>query len=507
MFLRRAPTHDLLICASDTHRENSSVDACARGDQMVADMTVTSQGTTLDPGAVQDFKMRVRGLVLQPEDMGYDEARTVQNGLIDRRPAIIVQCAGSADVVETVNFARSHSLLLSIRGGGHNVAGNAVNDGGLVIDLSSMRGVRVDPVKQTVRAQGGATWGDVDRETQLFGLATPGGLISTTGIAGLTIHGGLGWLRNKHGLSLDSLLSVDIVTADGQLLTASESENADLFWAVRGAGSNFGVITSFEFKSYPVGPMVAVAATMYAQEDAAKVLPVWREFMSSAPDEVSSVTLFWNVPEFEYFPPDLIGKPIVVVAAVYSGNAEEGARLLRPLREIATPVFDLSEIMPYTVLQSAFDAFFPQGLLCYWKSRFVDNLEADTIDMVIQIASNRPSPQSAVEVWHLGGAMNRVPVTETSFGRRDAPYLFSLATTWTDPAITDQCIAWTRETWKSTEQFSRGGLYLNFAGFGEEKTDLVRAGYGENYNRLVELKRKYDPTNLFRMNNNINPGA
>jgi FAD/FMN-containing dehydrogenase len=473
---------------------------------MVADMTVTARETALDPGVVDDFKLRVRGPILQPEDLGYDEARMVQNGLIDRRPALIVQCAGSADVIEAVNFARNQSLLLSIRGGGHNVAGNAVNDGGLVIDLSNMRGVRVDPITQTVRAQGGATWGDVDRETQLFGLATPGGLISSTGIAGLTIHGGLGWLRNKHGLSLDSLISVDIVTADGQLLTANETENPDLFWAVRGAGSNFGVITSFEFKAYPVGPTVAVAATMYAQEDAAKVLPFWRDFMASAPDEVSSMALFWSIPD-EHFPPELIGTPVVVVAAVYAGDAEEGSRLLQPLREIATPVLDLSETMPYSVLQTAFDPFFQKGLLCYWKSRFIDNLEADTIDAVIQLAANRPSPKSAVEVWKLGGAMNRVPVKETAFGRRDAPYLLSLASTWTDPAISDHCVAWTREAWKSTERFSDGSLYLNFAGFGEEKTDLVRAGYGENYDRLVELKRKYDPTNLFRMNNNISPGT
>jgi FAD/FMN-containing dehydrogenase len=472
---------------------------------MVADMTVTS-GTVLDSSAVQDFSMRVRGTTLQPGDVGYDEARMVQNGLIDRRPAIIVQCSGTADVIEAVNFARENNLLLSVRGGGHNVAGNAVNDGGLVVDLSGMRGVRVDPIHQTLRAQGGATWGDVDRETQLFGLATPGGLISTTGVAGLTIHGGLGWLRNKHGLSLDSLISVDIVTADGQLLTANESENADLFWAVRGAGSNFGVITSFEFKSYPVGPMVAAAATMYPAADAATIIPAWRDFVTSAPDEVSSMLLFWSIPD-EHFPPELTGTPVLVVAAVYSGDAAEGAELLRPLRELATPVLDLSETMPYTVLQTAFDPFFQKGLLCHWKSRFIDNLETDTIDAIIKIGAGRPSPQSSIELWHLGGAMNRVPVKSTAFGRRDAPYLLSVAATWKDPAISDRCIAWSRETWKSTERFSRGGLYLNFAGFGEEKEALVRSGYGENYDRLVEIKRKYDPTNLFRMNNNINPGG
>jgi FAD/FMN-containing dehydrogenase len=472
---------------------------------VVADMTITTRERTLDPSVVQDFKMMIRGEVLQPGDASYDDARMVQNGLIDRHPAIIVRCSGSADVIAAVNFARSQNLVLSIRGGGHNVAGNAVNDGGLVVDLSNMRGVHVDPVKRTVRAQGGATWGDVDHETQLFGLATPGGLVSTTGVAGLTIHGGLGWLRNKHGLSLDSLLSVDVVTADGQLLTASETENADLFWAVRGAGSNFGVITSFEFRSYPVGPMVAVAATFYSLEDAATVIPAWRDYMASAPDEISSLAMIWSVPEDEHFPPELIGKQIVVIAAVHSGDADEGARILHPLREIATPVLDLSETMPYAVLQSAFDPFFPQGLLCYWKSRFMDELGADALETILKLGADRPSPRTGIVIWRLGGAVNRVPAASTAFGRRDAPYLLSIEATWTDPAISDRCIAWAREAWKSTERLSRGGLYLNFAGFGEEKADLVRAGYGPNYERLVELKRKYDPTNLFRMNNNIDP--
>ena len=292
----------------------------------------------LDPEARQAFMEGVRGVVLASGDPGYDDARAIWNGLIDRRPALIVQCTGAADVVDAVNFAREQELLLSVKGGGHNVAGNAVNDGGLVIDLSPMRGVHVEPSTQTVRAQGGATWGDCDRETQLFGLAVPGGVVSTTGIAGLTLHGGVGHLRRKHGLSIDNLLSVDIVTADGQLRRASATENEDLFWAVRGAGSNFGVVTSFEFQAHPVGPMVMVGAVFYPQEVARDVLPAWRDYMASAPEELSSLAFFWNVPPHEPFPPEHHGKPVLIVAGVYAGSVEDGEPAVQPLRELAQPL-------------------------------------------------------------------------------------------------------------------------------------------------------------------------
>src|SRR5512133_3661934 len=301
----------------------------------------------LDPEATQAFAEGVRGPIVRPGDLGYDDARAIWNGLIDRRPALIVQCTGAADVVDAVNFAREQNLLVSIKGGGHNVAGNAVNDGGLVVDLSQMRGVHVDPSTQTVRAQGGATWGDTDREAQLFGLAVPGGVVSTTGIAGLTLHGGVGHLRRKHGLSIDSLRSVDIVTADGQLRKASATENEDLFWAVRGAGSNFGVVTSFEFQAHPVGPMVAVAAVMYPQENARELLAAWRDVMASAPEEVSSLAVCWSVPPHPPFPPEIHGTPVVVVAAASSGSVEDGERVVQPLRELAEPVVDASGPWPW----------------------------------------------------------------------------------------------------------------------------------------------------------------
>jgi FAD/FMN-containing dehydrogenase len=458
--------------------------------------------------AIDQLKANFRGAIIEPTDADYDEARSVRNGLIHRYPALIARCSGTADVVAAVNLARDNELHLSVRGGGHNVSGAATNDGGIVIDLSAMRGVRVDPAARTVRVQGGATWGDVDRETQLFGLATPGGGVSTTGVGGLTLHGGWGWLRRKYGYSVDNLVSVDIVTADGRVRTASESENPDLFWAVRGAGSNFGVVTSFEFRLHEVGPLVAFAAPIYAMEDAERVVPAWRDFMNAAPDEVSSQLFLWSVPATEAFPADLHDKAMVAPAAMYAGPAEAGERVLRPLRELATPLLDLSATMPYAVLQGAFDALFPKGRLYYWKSLYLDDFDEETMAATIQYARDRPTPMTLLGLWHLGGgAASRVGAEATAFGRRDAPYLLSFDTTWQDPADSERCFAWTRAAWSDMRRFSDGGLYLNFAGFGEEKEALVRAAYGANYDRLVELKTRYDPGNLFRMNQNIRPRA
>jgi FAD/FMN-containing dehydrogenase len=470
---------------------------------MVTDMTTLEKAP--DP---TDFAAGIRGRVLTPGTLEYEEARTVRNGLIDRRPGLIVRCQGTADVVDAVNFARERGLLVSVRGGGHNVAGSAVNDGGIVIDLSEMRGVLIDLTRKTVRAQGGATWGDVDRETQLHGMATPGGVISSTGVGGLSLHGGWGWLRRKHGYCVDNLVSAEIVTADGQVRTASATENPDLFWAIRGAGSNFGVITMFEFQLHPVGPLVALAATMYAVEDSTKVLPAWRDYMETAPDEISSSALFWGIPPDEHFPPELHGKAILAIAALHCGDPTEGEPMLAPLRNLAEPVLDLSGQMPYVVLQSAFDPFFPKGWFYYWKSLYLDDLSAESMEEVIQLAMARPTPNALMALWHLkGGAASRVAPDATAFGRRDRPYLLSLDTTWTDPVDTERCIGWTRNAWSSMQRFGPGGIYLNFAGFGEEKEALVRTSYGDNYERLAELKRVYDGNNLFRMNQNIKPAG
>jgi len=461
----------------------------------------------LDPEARQAFVEGVRGAVLTSDDPGYDGARAIWNGLIDRRPALIVQCTGAADVVDAVNFARDHGLLLSVKGGGHNVAGNAVNDGGLVIDLSQMRGVHVEPSTRTVRTQGGALWGDCDRETQLHGLAVPGGVVSTTGIAGLTLHGGVGHLRRKHGLSIDSLLSVDIVTSDGWLRRASATENEDLFWAVRGAGSNFGVVTSFEFQAYPVGPMVMVGAVFYPQEAARDVLPAWRDYMASATEDLSSLAFFWNVPPHEPFPPEHHGKPVVIVAGVYSGSVDDGEPVVQPLRELAQPLVDLSGPWPWLGLQSGFDALFPPGELRYWKSRAFAELSEEAIDELADWAARRPTPLTDITIWHHGGAMSRVDESATAYAGRDAPFLVTGEVSWTDAAQSDEAIAWGRDFWTAMGRHSTGGLYLNFPGLGEEKEELVKAGYGSNYDRLAALKAEYDPDNLFRMNLNITPAS
>jgi FAD/FMN-containing dehydrogenase len=370
-----------------------------------------------------------------------------------------------------------------------------------------MRGIHVDPSTQTVRVQGGATLADCDRETQLFALAVPSGVVSTTGVAGLTLHGGVGHLRRKYGLSIDNLLSVDIVTADGELRRASATENDDLFWAVRGAGSNFGVVTSFEFKAHPVGPMVMVGAVFYPLESVKELLPAWRDYMAGTPDELSSLAVCWSVPPGDPFPAEHHGKPVLIVAGVYSGSIEDGEPVVKPLRELGQPLIDLSGPWPWLGLQSGFDALFPAGALRYWKSRSLAELSEAAIDTIADFASRRVSPLSDVIVWHHGGAMSRVGETDTAYGGRDANFLVTAEASWDDPAQTDAAIQWGRDLWDAMGKHSTGGLYLNFAGFGEEKEALVKAGYGANYDRLAQLKAKYDPDNLFRMNLNITPAG
>jgi len=454
--------------------------------------------------ALDDFVTGLRGPAIRPQDAGYDEARAVMNGMIDRRPAVIVACSGVADVIHCVNFARDHALPLSVRAGGHNVAGNAVNDDGVVVDLSGMRGTRVDPHARTVRVQGGATWGDVDRETQVFGLATPGGLVSTTGVAGLTLHGGLGHLRRPYGLSLDNLLSVDIVTADGELRVASASENPDLFWAVRGAGSNFGVVTSFEFQLHPVGPTVMLCAAFYSLDDGPQVLKGWRSLLDDIPEAFTTTAVLWSVPEG--FPPEVVGQPVVIIAGVYAGPVEDGEEAVRPFRSLAEPVLDISGPMPFTAVQSAFDPFFPKGLLQYWKSTYVEELTDELLDAVCEAAASRPSSKTTLDIWPMGGAAMRVATGDTAFGTR-RPHMIAFESTWTDGSDNDANIAWARDACASMSRFSAEGMYANFPGFVEEKVDAARAAYGENFDRLSQLKAKYDPTNLFRMNVNVPPAS
>ncbi len=467
---------------------------------------MNGQLATLDEATITEFRTRLRGQVITPESANYDEVRLIWNGMHDKRPALIARCRGVADVIDAVNFARENHLLVAVRGGGHNVAGSASCDGGIMIDLSLMTGVHVDPKAKTARVQGGATWGDVDRETQLWGLAAPGGVVSTTGVGGLTLGGGLGWLRRKHGLSIDNLLSVEIVTADGQLLTASETENGDLFWGIRGGGGNFGIVTSFEFRLHPVGPTVMLCAPWYPAENAKEILIAWRKFMESAPEELSSNALFWTVPAVPGFPEAAHGKRALILAAVYSGPADEGARVVQPLRELGIPLLDLSGPLPWTAVQSAFDPFFPKGVRHYYfKSRYLRELNNETMDALIPQAIHPPTPSTLVVLWHYGGAMRRVGVDETAFMGREVPFLLSVDAIWDDRADTDSVLTYSRQFLASMEPYSPGGLYVNFAGLGEEGEKLVKAAYGSHYERLVMLKNKYDPNNLFRLNQNIKP--
>ena len=473
--------------------------------------TLTTKAATLDEAVVSDFKAKLRGALVRPDDGGYDEARGLWNGMIDKRPALIVRASGTADVIAAVNFAREHGLPLAVRGGGHNVAGTASVDGGLVIDLSAMKGVYVDPKTRTARAQGGATWADLDRETQVFALATAGGVVSTTGIAGLTLGGGLGWLRRKHGLSCDNLVSAEVVTAEGKVLTTSERENPELFWAIRGGGGNFGVVTSFEYRLHPVGPLVYFFAPMFPADtpQAAKaLLRAWREFALTAPDEVTAEAVIWTVPEVPDFPEAARGRRVVALPALYAGPVEVGQQALEPLRALGTPLLDMSAVTPYAVVQTAFDALFPKGQLrYYWKSLYVNGLSEEVIDALIPRALERPSASSLVAVWQLGGAMSRPSAEATAFGKRDAPFLLSFDSTWADARDDALNIAWTRAFWNDMKRFSPGGVYLNFPGLGEEQDELVRAAYGDNYARLAEIKAKYDPNNLFHINQNIRPAG
>jgi FAD/FMN-containing dehydrogenase len=467
----------------------------------------TSNGmtTAIDEERVQAFAALLRGPLVRPGDAEYDSARRVWNGMIDKRPGLIARCTGTADVVTALSFAREHDLRVAVRGGGHNVAGNAVCDDGLVIDLSPMRGIHVDPQRRFARAQGGVTWGELDRETQVHGLATPGGEVSMTGIAGYTLSGGLGMLQRKWGLACDNLLSVEIVTADGEVLRASMTEHPDLFWAVRGGGGNFGVVTWFEFQLHPLGPEIFSAATIYALEDAPRIMRGWRDFTLQAPNEVTSQALFWGLPSIPDFPEEMHGMPILILAGLHAGSAHDGARALAPLREFGEPIADLSGPSSYVESQSAFDDFFPDGLQYYWKSLSHNTLDDSTIDEIIDLARNRPSPGTLMAIRHLGGAVGEVAEDATAYGNRQAQYNLSLDGTWNDPADNERNIAWVRNAWSGLRERLDAGVYLNFAGLGEENDMLARAGYGRNIERLRQVKRRYDPTNVFRGNINILP--
>jgi len=458
------------------------------------------------PAIFEDLAARLRGPLVRPEDEDYEARRHVWNGMIDRYPAAIAECSGAADVIAVVDFARRNELPISVRGGGHNVGGNAVCAGGIVADLRRMNGVRVDPAAQTVRAGGGATLGDIDHETHAFGLAVPAGLVPRTGVGGLTLHGGLGFLTRKLGLTCDHLVSADVVTADGKLVVASESENADLLWALRGGGGNFGVVTSFEFRLHPVGPEVWMLVVMYPADKAGKVMTAFREFMAKAPDEFMALAVFWNTPHDESIPEEARDVPTVAIAGCYSGPPEQGARAIQPLREIDTPLIDMSDKMPFEEAQKLFDPEYPDGRRYYWKSIYLPDLSDSTIEALAGYAATRASSISSLDIWALGGAFKRTPGSHAAFMGRDEPFLLGIEANWHDAADDKANIAWARGVFADVaERFPATGAYLNFPGFGEEGSALAERAYKDNYKRLQAVKAKYDPDNLFRSNINIAP--
>ncbi len=447
--------------------------------------------------AVSELRQAFRGPVLGPEDGGYDQARRVWNGNIDRRPALIARCTGVADVIAAVNFARENRLLVAVRGGGHNAAGYGTCDGGIVIDLSLMKGIWVDPENRIARAQGGVVWSEFDRETQAFGLATTGGTVSNTGIAGLTLGGGLGWLMGKHGLTIDNLRSVDIVTADGSFRRASATENPDLFWGLRGGGGNFGVVTSFEYQLHRVGPIVLGGLVVYPLADAREVLSFYRDFCTGLPDEAEAAAGMLTLPD---------GVPAVATILCYSGSIEEGEKVLAPAREFGRPIADLVQPMPYAARNSMLDdPNATAGLQRYWKDGFAESISDELISVLVDAAASFSSPLTAILLFRIHGAVSRVPAGETAFGLRRDQWDLNLVSQWTDPADSERQIAWTRAAWGRIEPLISGSAYINHIA-GDDRPEKVRASYGPNYERLMALKRKYDPQNLFRLNANISPG-
>jgi FAD/FMN-containing dehydrogenase len=467
-------------------------------------VTTTPVGHSSKPPAMLGID-GFRGRLIRADDADYDSARAVWNGAIDRRPRLIARCIGTADVIRAVRFARDHDLAIAIRGGGHNVAGSAVCDDGMVIDLSAMRGVRVDPAGRRAWVQGGALWGDVDHETQAHGLATTGGIVSHTGVAGLTLGGGVGWLMRKHGLTVDNLLAVDVVTADGRLLRASEDEHPDLFWALRGGGGNFGVVSAFEFRLHCVGPTVLAGPILWDANDVREVLRFYRDFVRDAPDGLGTVVRFGAAPPLPVIPQHLHWRPVVMVGTCYSGPIQDGERILRPLRGSGKPLLDLVGPASYMGFQSALDSTVLHGWKYYWKSTHLPELQDDLIDVIVEHAFSCSSPRSYVAMFHLKGAVSRVAEGGTAFGNRQASHAVTLDAVWRPgEEFGDRDRAWTREFFAALGRW-REGVYVNFLG-GDEDPGRVREAYGDAvYDRLVDVKTTYDPDNVFHHNQNIRP--
>jgi FAD/FMN-containing dehydrogenase len=459
---------------------------------------VKIQSTKIDA-----FKGKFGGEVVSPGDEAYDDARKIWNAMIDKHPALIVRCITTSDVVLAVNFARDNELLLAVRGGGHNIAGSAMCDDGIVIDLSQMKAASVDPVARRVTIEGGATLADLDASTQAHGLATPLGINSTTGVAGLTLGGGFGWLSRKHGMTIDNLESAEVVTAAGEVVRASDTEHPDLFWALRGGSGNFGVVTHFEFRLHPVGPDVLSGLIVYPIAAAKSVLRQYREFLAQAPDALSVWAVLRQAPPLPFLPEAVHGTGMIALALLYADDPKLGEPLIDPLRKFGTPLGEHVGVQPYTAWQQAFDPLLTPGARNYWKSHNFSTLQDGLFDAVIESIENLPSPQCEIFFGAIGGATTRPAPESAAYAHRDAQFVMNVHGRWQEPADDERCIGWAREFFKASAPFASGGVYVNF--LTADEGDRVRSAYGPNYDRLAQVKRTYDPDNLFRMNQNIQP--
>ncbi|MCA1730865.1 MAG: FAD-binding oxidoreductase [Actinobacteria bacterium] len=464
-------------------------------------------GKPLGQAAFQEFSASFRGKLIRPDDDSYDEARAVYNAMIERRPALIARCTGVADVIAAVNFARENDLVVAVRGGGHSVPGYGVCDGGIVINLTPMKGIWVDPDARTARAQAGVTWGEFDRETQEFGLAVTGGRVTHTGISGLTLGSGSGWLERKLGLTCDNLISAEVVTASGRFLKASESENEDLFWGLRGGGGNFGIVTSFEYQLHPVGPILVGGMLLYPFSKAKELLRFWRDYLETAPDELGTAPAIFTAPPAPFVPEHMKGQLVAALVICYAGSMEEAEGAVQPLKEFGPPEVDLVQPMPYTVVQGLLDPSQPPGRRNYWKAENMNELSDEAIDTLVDHAATITSPFSFVVLEPKGRAISRVGEEDTAFGGRDAAHTLYAFSMWENPAEDDANVMWTREFMRTMEPFITPGVSLNFTS--DQDQDKVKDFFGRNgkYERLIALKNKYDPTNLFRLNQNIKPTA
>jgi len=459
--------------------------------------------TNLQTRTIEEFRGGFKGALVLPRDAGYESARSIWNAMIDKRPALIARCATTSDVVRAVNFARDHGLVLAVRGGGHNIAGSAVCDDGIVIDLSLMKAATVDPAQRRVTVEGGATLADLDAATQAHGLAIPLGINSTTGVAGLTLGGGFGWLSRKYGMTVDNLESAEVVTAKGEVLHASETEHPDLFWGLRGGGGNFGVVTQFEFRLHPVGPRVLSGLIVYPISQAKSVLQQYYEFVARAPDELSVWVVLRLAPPLPFLPENVHGKGMIALALLYTGDPKEGERLIEPLRNFGTPMGEHVGVQPYVAWQQAFDPLLAPGARNYWKSHNFSTLKDGLFDAVIEYIGKLPSAQCEIFFGAIGGATERPAPDSAAYGHRDAKFVMNVHGRWENAADDKRGIQWARDFFRASAPFASGGVYVNF--LTDDEGDRVRSAYGGNYDRLAKVKRKYDPDNLFRTNQNIAP--